>query len=912
MLLGRLRIRGKLALLLIAPLLGIFTLAVPVVGERIGQAADADATAVTVDLAGRVGSLVQDLQQERMLSVGYLLNVVDRNRLVLQSAQVTDDVADLRADGDLPHDIEVALDALPALTAVRATVLDRKAKPDAVMTAFSAEVTRVINSLQLRAKGDARTAAGQQVMALDALLRADEGVSVVAAQIVMIAALRDPATLSLYPPTMATLWQDVERFRYYATPEQSGLYDLVQKGADDRSTQGDFLTQFAADPFGTLANITLPQLFPAAESLVTLGRFVEKRIIADVKAEVADQQSRALTEAYGVGLICVLLVLCVVLLSVAVARAVARPLTRLTRSADDVAQVAEAELTKVADGELDSSVPVHLPAVDVRARDEIGDLARAFERVQATAARLVERQIASRRNVAQMFGHVGRRTQNLVGRQLALIDRLERQETDSGRLQHLYRLDHITSRLRRSAGSLVVLSGSRGADNHVAPLPLADVVRLALGEIEDYLRVDIKVPTDVNVSPSVIGDLVLVLAELMENATAFSPPQSRVTVTAVVSDPGIHLLVVDHGLGMSPERMAEENARLARRERLDLVPTEVLGLFVVGRLTRHHGMRVTLAPTPGGGVTAELEVHERHLAGEAGTAPQLPARARVDASTISSVVGGDGSEAPVYQPFRPDRSSAAPAVGPAPAPAGAADPRPTSPAPTAPAGPAPEWPIRQRTPELPAPDPSQPPLVPRRVSLTGNVPAFDEAALDRASRMLANGQPWNAFVPLPRVGETSTRDTAGPEPSDDETQAVLLRRVPGARLPVEPPAETSPPPPPNPAAARALIEEFEAGIRYAERQLRGGGAAVPGNGPANGTLARDKTTNEAAARPAQPLRRRQPGATLDTPAPAPERRTADQPPDANAARDLVQQFESGVARAMRQISAGLRDEEGSR
>ncbi len=144
--------------------------------------------------------------------------------------------------------------------------------------------------------------------------------------------------------------------------------------------------------------------------------------------------------------------------------------------------------------------------------------------MQGTAARLVERQVVSRQNVAQMFGHVGRRTQNLVGRQLTLIDRLERQEADPSRLQHLYQLDHISSRLRRSASSLVVLSGSAGADSHVAPLPLADVVRLALGEIEDYTRVDVRVPTDIAVAPAVIGDLVLALAELMENATTFSPP----------------------------------------------------------------------------------------------------------------------------------------------------------------------------------------------------------------------------------------------------------------------------------------------------------------------------------------------------------------------------------------------------
>ena len=233
-------------------------------------------------------------------------------------------------------------------------------------------------------------------------------------------------------------------------------------------------------------------LFPAVRSLILLGQFIEKQIAADVIAEVSGPSSeRALTAAYIAAGLCLLVILFVVLLSIAVARTVARPLTRLTRSADRIARVAEAELTRSPTTRLEPFRPIRLDPVDVRANDEIGDLARAFDRVQSTAARLVERQVVSRRNVAQMFGHVGRRTQNLVGRQLALIDRLERQETDTDRLQHLYRLDHISSRLRRNASSLVVLSGSAGADDHVAPLPLADVVRLALGEIEDYTRVDV-------------------------------------------------------------------------------------------------------------------------------------------------------------------------------------------------------------------------------------------------------------------------------------------------------------------------------------------------------------------------------------------------------------------------------------
>ncbi|MEV0717880.1 hypothetical protein [Asanoa sp. NPDC050611] len=167
-----------------------------------------------------------------------------------------------------------------------------------------------------------------------------------------------------------------------------------------------------------------------------------------------------------------------------------------------------------------------------------------------------------------------------------------------------------------------------------------------------------------------------------------------------------------------------------------------------------------------------------------------------------------------------------------------------------------------------------------------------------------------------------------PELSDEETQAVLRRRVPGAQLPVadpEPTPTSGPPSPADPAAARALVEEFEAGVRYAERQVRGG--SVPGAKPVNGgtnganggarataTTGAAPTTNRkpAAGQSGQPLRRRQPGATLDDPGVTTERPTSDQPPDPDAARDLVQQFESGVARAMRQISSGLGDEEGTR
>ena len=170
--------------------------------------------------------------------------------------------------------------------------------------------------------------------------------------------------------------------------------------------------------------------------------------------------------------------------------------------------------------------PIQFDPVHVTTDDEIGELARAFERISLTSVQLVGRQVASRRNVAQMFGHVGRRTQNLVGRQIALIDALEAQETDNQRLGDLYRLDHLTSRLRRNASSLVALSGTTDQGAYFAPLALVDVIRLGLGEIEDYTRVDVSAPTRPDDRAGAINDTVLLLAELMENATTFSPPHT--------------------------------------------------------------------------------------------------------------------------------------------------------------------------------------------------------------------------------------------------------------------------------------------------------------------------------------------------------------------------------------------------
>ncbi|AVT29929.1 histidine kinase [Plantactinospora sp. BC1] len=987
--LGRLRIRGRLALLAILPLLSTIGLAVPVLVDRISSAREAAETAETVRRAGQVGTLVQDLQRERLLSVGYLLNVVDRSELVQQGAQVGDRIADLRAElgAQLTEEIETAIGGIGRLTDLRAGVLNRRARPDQVITTFGQVHTALIGSLGLTHAADASTPEGRQMIALDAVLRTDEGISAAASLIVLVAGTKNPASGIAYVGTMARLEANLARFRSFATPAQNELYSLIERATAAR-TGPEFLSAGAADPTEAIAELDLADLFPAASSLITLGQFIEKKIVTDVVAEVTDQRQRAIAGAYTVGLLVLLTIALMMLLSLAVARTVARPLTRLTVSAERMARAAEEELTRIVDDESESYHPIRLDPVDVDGRDEIGDLARAFERVQGTAARLVERQAASRRNVAQMFGHVGRRTQNLVGRQIALIDRLEHQETDPGRLQHLYRLDHVSSRLRRNASSLVVLSGGAGGDGHVAPLPLGDVVRLALGEIEDFTRVDVQVRLDVAVAPGVIGDLVLTLAELMENATAFSPPHTRVTVLAEVVPGGVRLNLVDHGIGMTPERLAEENARLTRRERLDLVPTEVLGLFVVGRLARRHGWRVTLsATTPGGGVTVGVEIADRLLVtrrpeSELPT-PRASASAPLPVRPVKVAEGAiphGRATVPTAEPAPPGLVEPVPSRPAQPAPPRPAEPVPVTPEPVpAAAGPAPVF----RLPEL------MPVAVPAG-------PVFDEELIRRATRSLTSGQPWNAFLTRPvataepgadRAGRSDGAAPGGPDagsgpatsgapatpsadsgpgPASSGPGTGLRQRVPGAQLPNTTGRSRPEPTPADPSVVRALIEEFEAGVRRAQReqQSRPTGPDHPaeqlGTGPGEpdrevpppvssgpepaadppsggtpperdaprpeggsvrpvGSASRPNGTPAAtpAATGAPPrLNRRVPGANLSVPLPttplgqAPAVATAG-PGDPDQVRELMMQFESGVARALSEVRTEHRHEEGT-
>ncbi len=621
--LARLSIRQKLSLLLAIPLAAVALVMVGYTVDRISDARLHGATADAALAARDVGALIQTLQQERLLALGYLAAPsLERSALVAQSQTSVDDTSRLATDEHTAAIIGAAKSRLDALTGIRLSVINRTISAKAAYDAYRAANLALLDALRLGDPSVADADGLSQLVALDALMRSNEEASSIGA--IIVGAAVDPAlSPTLLAQTVASDAQSLHRFQQLVTPAQASLVDLVENGQAGQKIHG-LIRQIIDDGQRPETAAEVSDALTAAVTYTGLRRLAQDRVARDV-AQYAESHARsAETTAGGVAAGALVLFLGVLGLAVTVSRSISQPLQRLTRAAGVVAELSRAELVRVADSDALEPAPPKLASVEVDSADEIGELAAAVNRVQATAALLLERQVSTRANVSTMFANIARRTQNLVGRQLQLIDELERNERDPELLNRLYQLDHVSTRLRRSADSLLVVSGTVDPQLATTPTRLADVIRSALAEIEGYRAVELGDISEVAVAADIVGDLRLLLAELLENATNFSPPGTPVQVTSAF-DQDCTVAVVDHGLGMSPGRLDEENRRLLERERLDVAPTRVLGLFVVGRLARRHGLGVRLDPSPGRGITATVHIPARLLADPSGFGgPHVP------------------------------------------------------------------------------------------------------------------------------------------------------------------------------------------------------------------------------------------------------------------------------------------------
>ncbi|HEX2807535.1 MAG TPA: ATP-binding protein, partial [Kineosporiaceae bacterium] len=612
MILDRLTVREKVNLLALIPLLVAVLLLVPLVATRLDQARQASQAAQAARTAREVGALAEQMQQVRLLSVAYLSDrTVTPNTLTVALQDVLEQRARLaeRVDAATQPALSDALSQVKLISDVAAAVTGRWLRGEAAVAAYGSLIDPLVDALAL---GQVVTATdhSQALSALDALLRSDEASSEAAALLLIAAQSPDVRAHALAAAHDEEFLAETmtEQFGRVADPAAQSMLALVTSSQATGRRDDAVLALTALGPGAAPANLP-PELFAAAASQTQLRQLVESRVAQDIVIGSEQSVRDAWLSTAALGAVGAVLLLGVVLLSVRVGRSVSGPLRRLTGAASRVAQLAQEELLRVADEDSTEVVTPRLTAIDIRSSDEIGELAEAFNRVQATAALLLERQVVSRRNVASMFASVGRRSSNLIGRQLALIDALERAEDDPDTLSTLYRLDHTATRLRRSSSSLIVLSGSTESIGEGQPAPVGDVVRSALGTVEEFQRFTLRRLPKLWVAPGVVGDLSLLLAELLENAALFSPPRSQVEVIgSMARDGSCSLSIIDHGMGMPAERMADENARMQRRERLDLAPSDVLGLFVVGRIARRHDIAVHLEQTPPNGVTAVVKL----------------------------------------------------------------------------------------------------------------------------------------------------------------------------------------------------------------------------------------------------------------------------------------------------------------
>uniref|UniRef100_UPI00038092E9 sensor histidine kinase n=1 Tax=Nocardiopsis halophila TaxID=141692 RepID=UPI00038092E9 len=334
--------------------------------------------------------------------------------------------------------------------------------------------------------------------------------------------------------------------------------------------------------------------------------------------------------------------------------------------------------------------------------DEVGQVAEAFTIAQRTAVRAAVRQADLRAGVNRVFLGIAHRNQSLVQRQLQLLDRIEREEEDPDLLEDLFHLDHLATRGRRNAENLIILGGGRPGRRWRSPIPLVDILRGAISETEEYARVELRVVPDVALSGAVVADVIHLVAELVENATAFSPPHTSVHIHSELVPKGVAVEIEDRGLGMGEEALARANATLREAPEFDVMALNQdlrLGLFVVARLAAKHDVHVQLCPSPYGGTRAVVLVPAALIA-------ERPAPERRPAPTRPA----------------PDLLAGAPApapAAPAPAPPAAENGRPALPKRRRQAGLAPQ--LRE--------DPAEPPAGQAAPALLGSSPERARAVM---------------------------------------------------------------------------------------------------------------------------------------------------------------------------------------
>jgi signal transduction histidine kinase len=338
---------------------------------------------------------------------------------------------------------------------------------------------------------------------------------------------------------------------------------------------------------------------------LTAMQNTETLIAGNIATRAGQLQQAASKSALTYGIITVVVLLIVLLAALAVARSLVLPLRRLRAGALNIASVQLPERVKLLTESPDAAASMVVAPINVPYKDEIGEVARAFDQVHAEAVRLAGEQALLRSTFNAMFVNLSRRSQSLIERLARMIDNLEQEEADPDRLGHLFKMDHLVTRMRRNSENLLLLAGHENPRKWSAPVALADVARAAISEIEQYNRIALNIPPGIAVVGVAVPDVAHLLAELIENATIFSPKDTQVQVVMQeLSSGGVLIEISDKGIGVSEARLADMNWRLDNPPTIDVSVSRHMGLFAVARLAERHRVRIRLRPSQPQGLSA--------------------------------------------------------------------------------------------------------------------------------------------------------------------------------------------------------------------------------------------------------------------------------------------------------------------
>ncbi|MGW1194151.1 nitrate- and nitrite sensing domain-containing protein [Streptomyces sp. NPDC002559] len=362
---------------------------------------------------------------------------------------------------------------------------------------------------------------------------------------------------------------------------------------------------------------------------------VENELVDKAVTEAAEISAEARNDAVVNAAVVLVSLLAAFILAGLMARQMSRSMRRLRTAAFGIAEqrlpALVDQLSRTDPGRVDTRVQ----PIPIDSHDEIGEVARAFDQVHREAVRLAAEQAMLRGNVNAIFTNLSRRNQSLIEGQLTLITDLENNEADPDQLENLFRLDHLATRMRRNGENLLVLAGEEPGRRWNQPVPLVDVLRAASSEVESYERIELSGVPETEIHGQSVTDLVHLLAELLENATTFSSPQTKVRVTATrLPDGRVMIEIHDKGIGLTGEDFADINHKLANPPTVDAAVSQRMGLFVVGRLADRHGIRVQLRPSGEQAGTTSLVMLPDAITHGGGGEP-VPAS---DDFTVSSII----------------------------------------------------------------------------------------------------------------------------------------------------------------------------------------------------------------------------------------------------------------------------------